>query len=68
MCVAGVVTLSLDGIAKTFDPQAEDHDTFQLVTTATSGTAVVKQDTVSGALIEIPANPAVMMRLLLKHG
>jgi len=54
LCIAGVVTLGLDSIAKTFDPKAKDHDTFQLVAATTSGSAIVKQDTISGALIDLP--------------
>jgi hypothetical protein len=67
LCVAGVVTLSLDCIAKTFDPQAENDDTFQLITTSTGGATMVKQNTISIALIEIPAHPAVTKSRLLKR-
>ena len=54
--LAGALTLSLDGVAQALDPlhPHEEHDTFQLVRVSTaSDTVIVRQDTITGDLVEI---------------
>jgi hypothetical protein len=56
LAAAGAFTFSLDGVAQAVDPlhPKEEHDTFQLVTTTTSGGLVMLQNTVTGDRIEAP--------------